>query len=44
MPEVPDDDLAYISEFDDIEEEPELRTKAKLEDEIDKLRKELEGS
>ena len=44
MPEVPDDDLAYISVFDDIEEEPELRTKAKLEDEIDKLRKELEGS
>ncbi|MHA1461188.1 MAG: Snf7 family protein [Promethearchaeota archaeon] len=44
MPEVPDDELAYISEFDEIEEEPEIRTKAKLEDEIDKLRKELEGS
>ena len=44
MPVVPDDDLAYISEFDEIEEEPELRTKAKLNDEIDKLRKELEGS
>jgi hypothetical protein len=44
MPEVPDDELAYISEFDEIGEEPELRTKAKLSDEIDKLRKELEGS
>ena len=44
MPEVPDDELAYISEFDEISEEPELRTKAKLSDEIDKLRKELEGS
>jgi len=44
MPAVPDDDLAYISEFEAIEEEPEIKTKAKLEDEIDKLRKELEGS
>ena len=44
MPVVPDDDLAYISEFDEIGEEPEIRTKAKLSDEIDKLRKELEGS
>ncbi|MHA1234059.1 MAG: Snf7 family protein [Promethearchaeota archaeon] len=44
MPAVPDDDLAYISEFDEIGEEPEITTKAKLEDEIDKLRKELEGS
>ena len=44
MPEVPDDELAYISEFDEIEEEPEIRTKAKLNDEIEKLRKELEGS
>lgn len=42
MPEVPIDDLQYISEFD-IEEEPEIKTKAKLEDEIEKLRKELEG-
>lgn len=42
MPEVPADDLQYISEFD-IEEEPEIKTKAKLEDEIEKLRKELEG-
>jgi hypothetical protein len=44
MPEVPDDELAYISEFDEIGEEPEIRTKAKLNDEIEKLRKELEGS
>jgi len=44
MPEVPIDDLQYISEFDTEEEEPEIKTKAKLEDEIDKLRKELEGS
>ncbi|MFX0019103.1 MAG: Snf7 family protein [Promethearchaeota archaeon] len=42
MPEVPIDDLQYISELD-IEEEPEIKTKAKLEDEIEKLRKELEG-
>jgi len=44
MPDVPDDELAYISEFEEIEEEPGIKTKAKLEDEIDKLRKELEGS
>jgi hypothetical protein len=44
MPTVPDDELAYISEFEEIEEEPGIQTKAKLEDEIDKLRKELEGS
>lgn len=44
MPEVPADDLQYISEFDFEEEEPEIKTKAKLEDEIEKLRKELEGS
>jgi len=43
MPEVPADDLQYISEYDEIEE-PEIKTKAKLEDEIEKLRKELEGS
>lgn len=42
MPDVPLDDLQYISEFD-IEEEPEVKTKAKLEDEIEKLRKELES-
>ncbi|MFX1494304.1 MAG: Snf7 family protein, partial [Promethearchaeota archaeon] len=34
MPEVPIDDLQYISELD-IEEEPEIKTKAKLEDEIE---------
>jgi len=44
MPEVPDDGLAYISEFDEIEEEPGVKQKAELENEIDKLRKELEGS
>ena len=44
VPDVPVDNLQYISEFDDEEEEPEIRTKAKLEDEIEKLRKELEGS
>ena len=43
IPEVPSDDLQYISEFDSEEEEPEIRTKAKLEDEIEKLRKELES-
>ena len=43
IPDVPADDLQYISEFDLDEEEPEIRTKAKLEDEIDKLRKELES-
>jgi hypothetical protein len=42
MPEVPADDLQYLSEFDEMEEETEIKTKAKLEDEIDKLRKELE--
>jgi hypothetical protein len=42
VPDVPADDLQYISEFDD-EEVPEIKTKAKLEDEIEKLRKELEG-
>jgi hypothetical protein len=44
MPDVPVDDLQYISEFDLEEEEaPEIKTKAKLEDEIEKLRKELES-
>jgi len=43
MPEVPADDLQYLSEFDEMEEETEIKTKAKLEDEIDKLRKELES-
>ena len=44
MPDVPVDDLQYISEFDlEDEEAPEIKTKAKLEDEIEKLRKELES-
>ncbi len=43
MPEVPADDLQYLSEFDEMEEDTEIKTKAKLEDEIDKLRKELES-
>lgn len=40
MPEVPSDELQYISE--EIEEEPEVKSKEKLEKEIEKLRKELE--
>ncbi len=43
IPDVPADDLQYISEFELDEEEPEIRTKAKLSDEIEKLRKELES-
>ena len=43
MPDVPLDDLQYISDFDIEKEEPEVKTKAKLEDEIEKLRKELES-
>jgi len=43
MPEVPVDDLQYLSEFDEMEEETEIKTKANLEKEIDKLRKELES-
>jgi len=43
MPEVPADDLQYLSEFDEMEEETEIKTKANLEKEIDKLRKELES-
>jgi len=43
MPEVPADDLQYLSEFDEMEEDAEIKTKAKLEDEINKLRKELES-
>jgi len=42
IPDVPADDLQYISEFELDEDEPEIRTKAKLSDEIEKLRKELE--
>jgi len=43
MPEIPSDELAYIPEFDEFEEEAEVKSKDKLKDEIDKLRKELEG-
>jgi len=42
MPEIPSDDLQYIPEFDEFEEEAEVKSKDKLKDEIDKLRKELE--
>lgn len=42
MPEVPSDQLQYISESD-IMEEPEVQSKEKLQNEIEKLRKELEG-
>ncbi len=43
MPETPADDLQYIPEYDLEEEEAELKSKDQLKDEIDKLRKELEG-
>ena len=43
MPETPSDDLQYIPEYEELEEETGLKSKEKLQDEIDKLRKELEG-
>ena len=43
MPEIPSDDLQYIPDYDELEEEAEVKSKEKLKDEIDKLRKELEG-
>jgi hypothetical protein len=43
MPEIPSDDLQYIPEYDELEEESEVKSKEKLKDEIDKLRKELQG-
>lgn len=43
MPEIPSDDLQYIPEFDEFEEEAEVKSKDMLKDEIDKLRKELQG-
>ncbi len=43
MPEIPSDDLQYIPEFDELEEEAEVKSKDKLKDEIEKLRKELDG-
>ncbi len=43
MPEIPADDLQYIPEYDLEEEEAEVKSKDQLKDEIEKLRKELEG-
>ena len=43
MPEIPADDLQYIPEYDLEEEEAEIKSKDQLKDEIEKLRKELEG-
>ncbi|MFW9999910.1 MAG: Snf7 family protein [Candidatus Hodarchaeota archaeon] len=43
MPEIPSDDLQYIPEFDELEEEAEVKSKDQLKDEIEKLRKELQG-
>jgi hypothetical protein len=43
MPEIPSDDLQYIPDYDELEEEAEVKSKEKLKDEIDKLRKELES-
>ena len=43
MPEIPADDLKYIPEYDLEEEEAEVKSKDQLKDEIEKLRKELEG-
>jgi len=43
MPEIPSDDLQYIPEFDELEEEGEVKSKDQLKDEIEKLRKELQG-
>lgn len=41
MPQIPSDDLQYIPEFEEGEEEGEFKSKEKLKDEIEKLRKEL---
>jgi hypothetical protein len=44
MPEAPSDDLQYIPEYDEeFEEEMGLKSKDKLNEEIEKLRKELES-
>ncbi|MFX1314378.1 MAG: Snf7 family protein [Promethearchaeota archaeon] len=43
MPEVPSNDLQYIPDYDELEEEAETKSKEKLKDEIDKLRKELQS-
>lgn len=42
MPETPSDDLQYIPEYE-IEELDEVKSKEKLNSEIEKLRKELQG-
>jgi hypothetical protein len=41
MPEVPSDELQYIHDTSYEEEEPEIKSKEKLAEEIEKLRKEL---
>ncbi|MHA1658404.1 MAG: Snf7 family protein [Promethearchaeota archaeon] len=43
MPEVPADDLEYIPEIDVESADSEVMSKEKLQDEIEKLRKEMEG-
>ena len=42
MPKVPSDDLQYIPDYA-LEDEPQVESKEKLQEEIEKLRKELEG-
>jgi hypothetical protein len=42
MPETPSDDLQYIPEYE-VEELEEVKSKEKLNKEIEKLRKELQG-
>jgi hypothetical protein len=42
MPETPSDDLQYIPEYE-VEELEEVKSKEKLNEEIEKLRKELQG-
>ncbi|MFX1345463.1 MAG: Snf7 family protein [Promethearchaeota archaeon] len=42
MPETPSDDLQYIPEYE-VEEHEEVKSKEKLNKEIEKLRKELQG-
>ena len=43
MPEVPADDLEYLPEIDIESRDSEVMSKEKLQDEIEKLRKEMEG-
>ncbi len=42
MPKVPSDDLQYIPDYA-LDDEPQVESKEKLQEEIEKLRKELEG-